>query len=241
MTAPLPLIVVNASTVCTDDEIRHYVAALQMFMPEFCRAWALPEVDVGFMPHGQRIPDGFWVQVVADTSDQAGALGYHETRHNVPIGYTFAKTGRAAGSSVSGTLSHEVWEMLADPYIDLQITEPATGRRWDVENADAVEADEYAIRWPMPSGPDVLLSDFVFPSYFNFSAPEGVAYDYRRLLMQPIPAMLPGGYLAYQEPNGRWGQISAFESRLAAAKARPSPLSRRYRRMFDVWQESELA
>lgn len=242
MTQHPPIIVVNASKTCSDDEVRHYVAALQMFMPEFCRAWHLPEIDVAFQPHGQPLPNGMWLQIVADTSDQAGALGYHETaRGGAPIGFTFARTGRAAGSSVSGTLSHEIWEMLADPYIDRVVVAP-DGRRWDVENADAVENDDYAIHFPMPTGPDVLLSDFVFPSYFNFEAPEGVPYDYKRLLMKPIPAMLPGGYLAFQEPNGRWGQIDAFEARAhqARAAARPHVLSRRYRRMFGTWQESEV-
>lgn len=235
-----PIAIINASKTCSDDEVRHYVAALQAFMPEFRRHWGLPEVDLGFMPHGQRIPDGMWVQVVADDADQAGALGYHEvTRHGHPIGFTFAKTGRAAGSAVSGTLSHELWEMLGDPYIDRVVVAP-DGRRWDVENADAVEADEFAIHFPMPSGPEVLISDFVFPSYFVFGAVEGVAYDYRGLLTKPIPEMLPGGYLAYQEPNGRWGQIDAFRSdRRARAQARPHVLSRRYRRMFGTWQESE--
>jgi hypothetical protein len=243
MTEHPPIIVVNASSICPDDEVRHYVAALQTFMPKFCAAWKLPGVDVAFMPHGQQIPHGMWVQVVADTSDQAGALGYHETaRGNFPIGFTFAKTGRAAGSSVSGTLSHEIWEMLGDPFIDRVVVEPATGRRWDVENADAVENDEYAIRVPMPTGPDVMLSDFVLPSYYNFAAPEGAPYDYRGLLTKPIPAMLPGGYLAFQEPNGRWGQIDAFEAHehRARAAARPQALSRRYRRMFGTWQESQV-
>jgi len=212
-------------------------------MPEFCAKWELDEVALAFMPHGQKIPRGMWVQVVADTSDQAGALGYHETaKGKFPIGYTFAKTGRAAGSSVSGTLSHELWEMLGDPYIDAVVVEPATERRWDVENADPVESDDYAIHFPMPSGPEVLISDFVFPSYFKFAGPEGVPYDYKGLLTKPIPAMLPGGYLAFQEPTGRWGQIDSFEAHehRARAAARPQALSRRYRRMFSAWQESEV-
>lgn len=244
MSQPRSIVVINASRICHDDEIRHYVAAIQAFMPEFTRSWYLPEVDVAFMPHGQALPDGIgWVQVVADTADQAGALGYHEiTRKGVPIGFTFAKTGRAAGSEVSGTLTHEIWEMLGNPMID-QVVVDANGRRWDKENADAVEADEFGITWTMPSGAPVLLSNFVLPSYFNFDAPPGLSYDYRGLLKLPIPAMLPGGYLAFQEPNGQWGQIDAFGTdRKARAAARPSPLSRRYRRMFragDAWQSSE--
>ncbi|HJR01819.1 MAG TPA: hypothetical protein VKA83_09320 [Methylomirabilota bacterium] len=243
MTPPDSILVINAASpsVCSDDEVRHYVAAIQDFLPEFNRAWGLPEVDVAFMPHGQAIPKGFGhLQVIADDSDQAEALGYHEVAEDgFPIGYTFAKTGRAGGNSISGTLTHEIWEARVNPMIDRQVSGP-DGRRWDLEVADAVEADEWGIRWPMPNGPDVLLSDFCLPGYYDFAAPwDDRGYDYRGLLKRPIPEMLPGGYLAFQEPGGRWGQVDAFGSdRRARARARPLPLSRRYRAMLRSWQTS---
>ena len=230
--------VINVSSICPDDEIRHYVAALQTFMPEFCAAWGLPHVDVGFMPAGQAVPDGMWVQVIADDSDQAGALGYHEmSRLNYPIGFTFAGTDKKFGQSVSVTLSHELWEMLGDPFIDRTVQAP-DGRVFIVENADAVESDDHAIVIPMPTGPPVLLSDFVLPTYFTFGAPSGVPYDYLKKLLQPIPAMLPGGYLAFQMSDGTWGQMTARTTPTARAQARPRVLSRRYRRMFRSWQSS---
>lgn len=239
-----PIVVINCSTL-DDDEVRHYVAALQMFLPTFLTWWPGPEVDLAFAPHGQRIPKGLWVQVVADDSRQVDALGYHETtEHGYPIGYTFVRRCRESGSLVSGTLSHELWEMLGDPMIDRVVVDQRTGRRWDVENADAVEADEYGITVPMPSGPPVTLSDFVTPAYFGIEplepAPDG-RFDYRGLLTEPLPAMLPGGYLAYQEPSGAWGQIDRFErDTRARAAARPHLLSRRYRRMFRTWQDSDF-
>jgi hypothetical protein len=150
---PDPILVVNASSVCPDDEIRHYVAAIQAFMPKFNQAWSLPEVDVAFMPHGQRIPEGFGhLQVVADDSIQATYLGYHEVaKSGHPIGYTFAKTGRAAGVSVSTTLTHEIWESRVNPMIDKRVVGP-DGRRWWLEVGDAVEADVSGIWLPMPTG-----------------------------------------------------------------------------------------
>ena len=241
MPPPESILVINASSVCGDPEIRRYVAAIQSFMPEFNRAWGMPEVDVAFAPHGQGIPDGFGhIQVVADDSDQAMALGYHEVAPSgFPIGYTFAKTGRAGGSSVSGTLTHEIFEARCNPNIDKYVTGP-DGRRWDLENADAVEADEFGIEWLMPSGPPVLISNFVLPHYFTFGAPLGPPYDFVGHLHAPIPAMLPGGYLAFQEPGGAWGQIDAFKTRAAKMRARPQPFSRRYRAMMRTWEVSEV-
>lgn len=240
---PLPtaqtIAVVNKTTICTDDEIRHYVAAIQQFMPEFCAAWKLPDIDVGFVPKGFDIDDGMWLQIIADTPDQAGLLGYHElTKLGYPIGFTFAVIDRAQGSQISTTLSHELWEMLADPFLNFNIEDPDSGWKYMVENADAVESDKYGIVLPMPSGPSVLLSDFVLPSYFDFNAPSGVDYDYRKLLKDPIPAMLPEGYLMFQTQSGEWGQIDAQLAPLARAMKRPAPLGRRYRRMFKTWQLS---
>ena len=239
---PEPILVINASSVCSDAEIRRYVAAVQGFMPEFNAAWGLPEVDLAFMPHGQGIPEGFGhLQVVADDSDQAEALGYHDVGPDGhPIGYTFAKTGRAGGSSVSGTLTHEIWEARVNPNIDRQIMGP-DGRRWDIEVGDAVEADADGILYPMPSGEPVLLSNFCLPRYYAFGEEVSGSYDYRGLLLAPLPAMLPGGYLAFQEPGGAWGQLDAFGmDRRARARARPQPLSRRYRAMMRSWQESDV-
>lgn len=242
MTQPDPILVINSSTECGDPEIRRYVAAIQSFMPEFNRAWGLPEVDVAFMPHGQPIPEGFGhIQVVADDAEQATYLGYHEvSAAGQPIGYTFARTGRSRGHAVSGTLSHEIWEACVNPMIDRFVVGP-DGRRWDYENADAVESDQFAISWPMPTGPDVLLSNFVLPGYFVFNAPEGCPYDYRGLLTSPIPALLPGGYLAFQEPSGAWGQIDAFgNDRRGRMLARPQPFGRRYRAIMRDWRVSEV-
>ncbi len=238
-----PIAIANVSTVCTDDEVRHWVAAIQQFMPDFCAAWGLEHVSVGFIPSATPPPGGMRRQLVADHSDQAGALGYHEQDvDGFPIGYTFAATDRLQGCAPSGTLSHELWEMLANPLIELMVEDPlVVGRRFPKENADPVQADRHGVVITMPDGPNVLLSDFVLPAYYDFGGEPGRAYDYRGLLTAPIPAMLPGGYLAYQLADGSWGQIDSELTARARALARPSPLSRRYRCMFRTWQFSTAA
>lgn len=234
-----PIAVVNVSSVVSDDEIRHYVAAIQQFMPKFCDAWGLGHIDVGFVPKDGGAPlTGMRRHLIADDSDQVGALGYHEDDPDgFPIGYTFAATDRRYGSSISCTLFHEIAEAAVNPFID-KVVALADGRVFLYENCDAVEADENAIVITMPGGPNVLLSDFVLPSYFNAAGIEGDYYDFNKKLTKPIPAMLPGGYLAYRNADGTWGQIDAMMQPARRAQVRPHVLSRRYRGMFRTWQRS---
>ena len=56
---------------------------------------------------------------MTDNPDQAGALGYHEiTSQGTPLGKVFAKLDLQSGASWTVTLSHELLEMLADPWIN---------------------------------------------------------------------------------------------------------------------------
>lgn len=63
---------------------------------------------------------GWWWLVLLDTSDEAGYLGYHEaTIDGMPLGKVFVKTAEAANRAWSVTASHELLEMLADPWLNL--------------------------------------------------------------------------------------------------------------------------
>jgi len=46
------------------------------------------------------------------------------------------------------------------------------------------------------------------PTYFG-GARGGLKYDFAGHLHHPVPALLPGGYLAIELPNGQWTQITA--------------------------------
>ena len=64
------------------------------------------------------LPDGGQI-IITDNPDQAGALGYHElTSAGAPLGKVFAKLDLDSGTSWTVTLSHELLEMLADPWIN---------------------------------------------------------------------------------------------------------------------------
>ena len=76
-------------------------------------------LPVEFLPRGELLTEGWWQISVTDNPDQAGALGYHElTSRGTPLGKVFAGLDLQSGGSWTVTLSHELLEMLADPWIN---------------------------------------------------------------------------------------------------------------------------
>jgi hypothetical protein len=222
----------NISTVMTDAQVQAVMAAVAAQVnQDFNRYWDCGVISFAFVPKTQAMDPKAWQFVVADDSPQAGAAGYHETGSGGgPIGYAFALTTQQAGMHPSVTISHEILEMLGDPYID-------ESSQWaDIPNAlflayetcDPVEDDQFG---QIKDG--ILLSDFVFPSYFI----QGSAgpWDLMRKLTGPWnPAtMLSGAYQSTWDPTNGWQQIfPARKARLGRnLPVYASALSRRVRRL----------
>jgi hypothetical protein len=147
-------------------------------------------------------PANAWQLVILDDSDQADALGYHETTPTgQPLGKVFARTVQDAGLSWTVTASHELVEMLVDPWAVLGV-DLGNGDWVAWEAADPVEADAYGYLIG-----DVLVSDFITPAWFTPGAPG--PYDWTHSCPAPL-TLLPGGYVAVQR-NGQWSQVVARE------------------------------
>jgi hypothetical protein len=85
---------------------------------DFNAYWDL-DCQLSFLPEGEALTPGWWQISVTDDPDQAGALGYHEmTSRGTPLGKVFARLDPQSGASWTVTLSHELLEMLADPWIN---------------------------------------------------------------------------------------------------------------------------
>lgn len=170
--ANIKIAIINASTVLPDAEINTAVGALQkQIHRDFAAAWGI-DADLSFVPRGAKPPTDHWWLGVLDDSDQAGALGYHDlTAAGLPLGKVFAKTDQDFGYNWTVTASHELLEMLADPDINLTVmveTDAGTARLYAYEVCDACEADN--LGYTIDS---VLVSDFVFPSWFEQFHPKG--------------------------------------------------------------------
>jgi hypothetical protein len=97
------------------------------------------------------------------------------------------------------TLSHELLEVLADPWINWYAQGP-DGKVYALEVCDAVEADELGY---MIDG--VLLSDFITPSWFEPTQADRV--DFKQRISKPLQ-LASGGYISVLNASG-WTQIAA--------------------------------
>jgi hypothetical protein len=186
--------VINESTVLTDNQVAELITALQkQVTDEFCPVWGT-NADLRIVAKGTPPASGSWWMVLLDDSDQANALGYHDmTSEGLPIGKVFAGSDLKAGTSWTVTASHELLEMLGDPDINLTVFAQNTntaGILYAYEVCDACEDDSVGYKID-----DVLVSDFVYPAWFESFRTEGsTQFDRMNKIHNPF-GLLAGGYI----------------------------------------------
>jgi hypothetical protein len=200
------IVIVNRCTVLSDAAIQTVIPALQaQVSEEWSREWPGRGAALHFAGLNAAVPKGMWPLYILDTTDVPGAGGYHDDDGGLPQGKVFAADAMHYGEAWTVDTSHELLEMLGDPDVNAILRIPHTRWRCFQEVCDAVEADQYGYhkvsRWP-----HILLSDFCLPAYFTG---QGTKFDVMGHLTQPAPALLPGGYLGIELPNGQWTQITA--------------------------------
>lgn len=189
--------VANSSSVVADDVVEEMVHALQWQINHDWRPFWDSFAHLVFVPKGKKPHSNTWLVTIEDTSDVAGAVGYHWQDNGMPAACVFAKDDLDFNMSVSITLGHEILEMLADPYIYLGAQ--VTNSRWiGYEVCDPVEADRFGYFYQ-----GVPLTNFVTPSWFDPSS-SGLIYDAQGVVNEPLQ-VLEGGYISYYE-NGGWHQ-----------------------------------
>ena len=179
-------------TIMSDARAHQIMLALQKAANGPFYKWWRIDANLRFVERGN-LKDwrGAWNVVLLDTSDEAGALGYHDlTPEGKPLSKCFIKTDLQYGSEPSVTISHELWEMMVDPYIN-QFDYDSNRRVFVAhESADAVEADELAFEVD-----GVKVSDFVLPRFFDPTAGHDntVQFSYQNAVQQPFE-LAHGGY-----------------------------------------------
>ena len=199
---PIPVIAItNVSTSLTDAQVEAVLPALQKQVSDEFKAYWEQDCTLSFLSKDQPLTGGWWPIVITDNPDQAGALGYHEmTSRGTPLGKVFAKLDLHSGSSCTVTLSHEVLEMLADPWINWC----AMGRDskiYALEVCDAVEADELGYQID-----GVQVSDFITPAWVEPTCADRM--DFKKHISKEL-GLARGGYISIFDATSGWTQINA--------------------------------
>jgi len=205
---PVNIAVVNQATVLTDAQVTAVVDALQIqVLRDFAPVWG-KVARLWTFSKTASVPPAYWQLIITDDADVADALGYHETTASgQPLGKVFAQTTISAGLKWSVTISHELLEMLVDPWINVSAElDDATGAptkfySWEV--CDACEDDQFSY---LING--VSVSDFVTPAWFvpGSAAP----YDFGKHIASPF-TLLAGGYIGELDVTSTagWQQLDA--------------------------------
>jgi hypothetical protein len=182
---------VSDTDAVSTHEITRVAAALdKQVTRDFGPRWGvLATVDPVFSI--EDIPVGYWPIVLRDNINAPGALGFHIDRFGQPFALM------ALTDSWSLTASHECLEMLADPFGDRMVPGPSKKRgegrvSYLVEVCDPSEADEFAY-----TVNDVLVSDFILPTFYDPVAVEGVRYSFTGAIKRPRQ-VLEGGYISWR-------------------------------------------
>lgn len=218
---------INRTSRIRDARFAAILHALQAQCAEdFCPVWGIAVPVLHLVGRNEQPDPSHWKLWFRDTSDDAGALGYHEDASGVPEGFVFVEDDIRYGSAISVTASHELMEMLADP-TTTRMGPTIGGAQYIVECCDACEADEDGY---LKLG--VQVSNFVLPAYYGLIPAGGAGrgpYDFRDLLTAPCPMLRPGGYIMALE-NGAWtSKMARYEDGTLSHRA-IKPLGRTARR-----------
>lgn len=223
----IPMIAVtNASTCLTDAQVEAVLPALQKQVTDDFRTYWDVGCTLSFLSRELSLPRGWWQIALLDNPDQAGVLGYHElSGQGTPLGKVFAKLDISNGTSWTVTLSHELLEMLADPWTNW-CAAGSDNKIYALEVADPVEADDLGYEID-----GILVSDFVTPSWFEPSGLDRV--DFKQRISNPLE-LARGGYISILDSKRGWTQVAA------PGKDSPPvmPGSRRFRRNMkrETWR-----
>lgn len=206
---PQHLALVSQSSQVKFGEVAQIAAALQkQITRDFAPLWSV-QATIDAFEQLKDVPAGYWPIVIKDDINQAGAAGFHTDRHGQPYALVQASAG------VAQTCSHEMLEMLADPFGNRMVTadsvKPGQGRvRYLVEVCDQSEDAKYGYTIN-----GITVSDFYTPHFFDPVAASGVRYSYTGAITKPR-RILRGGYLSWMVPaTGQWWQATWFGSKPA--------------------------
>ena len=201
---------VSDSPSVTLSEVAPVAAALQkQATRDFSHIWGV-NATVSAFDKLESIPVDYWPVVLRDDINEPGAAGFHTDDNGQPFSLV------QIDSTWPLTASHEILEMLADPFGSrtiagapppqlAQVSGPVpslTRVVYLVEVCDPCESDQFAY-----SVNGITLSDFITPHYYDPTDAPSVRYSFRGHIHKPH-VVLEGGYVSFGNPvDNHWYQI----------------------------------
>jgi hypothetical protein len=181
-------------------------AMSEQIQHDFAPVWHV-SASVGAYPAA---PAGTWTVHIREKLDQPGALGYHTDDHHQPLSFVEFTPDWTV------TVSHEVLEMLADPWGSrLHSARLPAGLEGDfakfglssaqsrvsylLEVGDPCEATQYSVG-------GLQLSDFLLPTWYRTDPRPALAYSQAGGCNKPRQ-VADGGYVSFAVPTGEWFQV----------------------------------
>ena len=228
--------VLNKSTALTDAKIQNWIPAFNVFVGHVQEWWPRP-AQLIWCPKDKEPADA-WKLVFADKSTEAGDLGYHDfTPDGRPISYVFAADDLKYGYSPTVTATHEIAEMLADPWIS-EVFQVSNTEFFAKEICDPCEADEFGYSIRVSPFPSIKASDFVLPKWFIPGSSGQL--DKTKKIDKPLK-LLSGGYMSVFTSGKGWKQVNARKTgALVQTKADPKGKSG-YGRLTKYGRERQTA
>ena len=197
---PVNLALVSEVKGHDPGDVARVAAALQrQATRDFGPIWDV-KASVNAFPSLKDVPAGYWPMIVKQDINTPGAAGVHEDKNGQPFALI------AMSDSWSLTASHEMLEMLGDPFgrrtVPGKSPKRGQGRvEFLVEVCDPSESEKYAY-----TVNDILVSDFYTPRFFDPVKVAGVRYSYTGAIKGPRQ-ILQGGYLSWHDPvSDHWWQ-----------------------------------
>lgn len=204
---PVYLALVSETDQVSHSEIARVGAALQkQAVRDFGPIWNVSAMVHAFVQLDD-VPLGYWPIIIEEDIDVPGAAGIHLDSDGQP----FALVQYSPTWSL--TASHELLEMLADPFGNRLVAgeslKAGQGRvEYLVEVCDPSEAASFSYK---VNG--VMVSDFYSPHYFDPVKSEGVQYSYTGAITSPRQ-VLKGGYLSWHDTvTNHWWQLNYLGSK----------------------------
>ncbi len=194
------LALISESSQVGNTEVAQIAAAIQkQITRDFTPIWNVPATISSFGKL-EDVPSDYWSIIVKDNIGVDGAAGIHLDRNGQPYALVLPS------EATSLTCSHEVIEMLVDPFgnrlVASQSLKVDQGRvNYLVEACDPSEAYEFGYQIN-----GMQVSDFYTPNFFDPVYAPSVRYSFTGCITKPRQ-VLEGGYISWMIPaTGEWFQ-----------------------------------